>query len=282
MTTPSSASGTAGQWQNPSYPVVNAQSLYTPNQEINPFASTSQPVTGLPTIPLGGSGPQAALEVVQVSAFAAYEVGINISPFAPIVAGQICGVDIYWWDNLGDITPIEHVKFEAAVGDLSSINTWGHGPMAGQWMAIVLTNQTATSEYTCFFSFTGTTRSWQNHDWRSDGGISSVTASGASAYTNELCIGNALALGASGGTAQRQIFLYSGQALLHVANLQGAGTIQASIQDSGGREIAQVHPAENGSIDELIELPRRLCQAVLSNSGAAATTANLAIIADRP
>jgi hypothetical protein len=282
MTTPSSASGTAGQWQNPSYPVVNAQSLYTPNQEINPFSTTSQPVTGLPTVPLGGSGPQAALQVVQVSAFAAYEVGINITPFAPITAGQICGVDVYWWDQLGDVTPVEHVKWEAAVGDLTSTNTWGHGPMSGQWMAIVLTNQTATSTYTCLFSYTGTTRPWNNHDWRSDGGISSVTASGASPYTNELCIGNALALAATTGSAQRQIYLYSGQALFHCSNLQSAGTIAAAIVDSNGREIAQIHPTENGSVDELIELPRRLCQVNLTNTGAAATTANVAIIADRP
>lgn len=282
MTTPSSSSETGGAWQNPSYPVIQAQSLYVPNQEINPFVTTQQPVSLVPSVPLGGSGPNAALNVVQVSAFSAYEIAMNIAPFAPIVAGQICRVDIYWFDNLGDFTWVEHIQFEAAVGDLSNTNTWGHGPMAGQWMAIVLTNQTSTSEYTSIFSFTGSTRGWNNHDWRSDGGISSITASSASPYTNELCIVNGANIPLS-SSAQRQIFLYSGQAMFHTGNAAAAGTLTMAIQDSAGRELVSLHPAINATADELIELPRRLCQLIITNSSSsAAGTANVAIIADRP
>lgn len=281
-----SNSGAGGLWQNPAYPVVNSQSLFTPNQAIGGFAGIGfQPTSLVPSVPLGGTGPQNNLNVVQVSAFGSYEFAMNAVAGSPDVTGQILQVDIYWWDNLGDFTPVEHVRWEVACGALSTFpgtNTWGHGPMAGQWMAIVVTNQTATGFPIGVMSFTGTTRTWNNHDWRSDGGISSLTASGAQPYSNELCVVNAANVPFS-STAQRQIFLYSGQALFHTGNAAAAGTLTMAIQDSAGREIISLHPAINGTADELIELPRRLCELIITNSSAsAAGTANVAIIADRP
>jgi hypothetical protein len=289
MTTPSSNSGAGGLWQNPAYAVVNSTSLFVPNQQASTFAGVGfQPVPqpGVPVVVLGGAGPQAALDVVQVSAFSAYEVAMNFSVGSPVVSGQIMQVDIYWWDQLGDAVPVDHVRWEIPVsavnGLLNGINSWGHGPMAGQWMAITIQNQTATGFPNGTFSFTGTTRNYTNHDWRSDGGLSNVTGSSAMPYTNELCVMTAQNIPATTGSAQRTVFLYSGQALFHSANLQGNGALQAVIQDSAGHEIVQLHPPENGAQDELIELPRRLCQIIVTNTGGAATTANVALIADRP
>jgi hypothetical protein len=284
---PSSNSGAGGLWQNPAYPVVNSTSLFEPNQLIGGFPGIGfqpTPQPGVPGILLGGTGPQAALQVVQVSAFSAYEIAMNAVAGSPDVTGQILQVDIYWWDQLGDFTPVEHIRWEVACGALSPFpgtNTWGHGPMAGQWMAIVVTNQTATGFPVGLFSFTGTTRSWNNHDWRSDGGISSITGSSAFPYTNELCVVNAAVPASS--TAQRQILLYSGQALFHTGNSAAGGTLTMAIQDSAGREIVSLHPAIGGTNDELIELPRRLCQLIITNSSAtAAGQAVVGIIADRP
>jgi hypothetical protein len=284
-TGPISNNGAGGAWQNPVYPVINSTSLYVPNQGL---ATTTQfqPTSLVPAVLLGGAGPQSALEVVQVSAYSAYEIGMSLFEGTPGVAGEICQVDIYWWDQLGDAVPVEHIRFEAPVlnsGTGPGTNTWGHGPMAGQWMAIVLTNQTGGGDvFQGTFSFTGTTRDYTTHDWRSDGGISSVAGSSAQPYSNELCVISAATIGASGGSQSRQMFLYSGQALFHSANLQANGTLEAVIQDSAGHEIVQLHPPENGAQDELIELPRRLCTVVVTNIGAAATTANISILADRP
>jgi hypothetical protein len=282
---PSSNSGAGGNWQNPAYPVVNSTSLFVPNQPVS-TATTFQPTPqpGIPVITLGGSGPQAALNVIQVSSFSAYEIAMQLFEGSPGVAGEICQVDIYWWDQLGDDVPVDHVRWEAAVlnsGAGPGTNTWGHGPMAGQWMAIQITNLTPPDVYQGTFSFTGTTRNYTNHDWRSDGGISNFAASAADPYSNELCVMSAQNVNA-GATQTRQIFLYSGQALFHTANIAAAGTLTAVINDSAGHEIVQLHPAINGAADELIELPRRLCTVAVTNTGGAAGTANVAIIADRP
>jgi hypothetical protein len=284
-----SNSGAGGLWQNPAYPVINSTSLFVPNQTVGNFAGvgfqpTAQP--GVPSLALGGVGPQSTLQVVQVSAFSAYEISFNFSVGSPLVTGQIMQVDIYWWDQLGDSVPVEHIRWESPVSAVNGLangfNTWGHGPMAGQWMAVTVQNQTATGFPNGVMSFTGTTRNWANHDWRSDGGISSLTGSGATPYSNELCTVNAANVPAS-STAQRQIYLYSGQAMFHTGNAAAAGTLTMAIQDSSGREIISLHPAINGTADELIELPRKLCQLIISNSsGTAAGTANVAIIADRP
>jgi len=285
---PSSNSGAGGLWQNPAYPVVNSTSLFVPNQIVGNIGPPFQPVAqpGVPAIPLGGVGPQAALNVVQVSAFSAYEIAFNFSVGSPLVTGQVEQVDIYWWDQLGDEVPVEHIRWEcpvsAANGIANGFNTWGHGPMAGQWMAIVVTNQTATGFPNGIMSFTGTTRNWSNHDWRSDGGLSNVAASAAMPYTNELLAVSNAAVAAS-SSQSRQILLYSGQALFHTSNQAATGTLTAVINDSAGHEIVQLHPPISGAADELIELPRRLCTVVITNSsGTASGTFSGAIIADRP
>jgi hypothetical protein len=286
---PSSNSGAGGLWQNPAYPVVNSTSLFEPNQTVGNFAGqTFQPTPqpGVPAIPLGGSGPQAALNVVQVSAFSAYEIAFNFSVGSPLVTGQVMQCDIYWWDQLGDSVPVEHIRWEmpvsAANGIANGFNTWGHGPMAGQWMAIAITNQTATGFPNGIMSFTGTTRNWGNHDWRSDGGLSNFAASSADPYTNELLAISNAGVPASSSTS-RQILLYSGQALFHTSNQIATGTLTAVINDSAGHELIQLHPPVSGAADELIELPRRLCSIVITNtSGANAGTFSGAIIADRP
>jgi hypothetical protein len=286
---PSSNSGAGGLWQNPAYPVVNSTSLFVSNQVVGNFAGVGfQPVAqpGVPAITLGGVGPQSTLQVVQVSAFSAYEISFNFSVGSPLVTGQIMQVDIYWWDQLGDSVPVEHIRWElpvsAANGLANGFNTWGHGPMAGQWMAITVQNQTATGFPNGVMSFTGTTRNWTNHDWRSDGGISSVAASAAMPYTNELLAVSNAAVAAS-SSQSRQILLYSGQALFHSSNQAAQGTLTAVINDSAGHEIVQLHPPISGAADELIELPRRLCTIVISNSSATnAGTFSGAIIADRP
>lgn len=284
---PSSNSGAGGLWQNGAYPVVNSTSLFEPNQLIGGFPGIGfQPVPqpGIPAVPLGGSGPQNTVNVVNISAFSAYEIAFNAVAGSPAVQGQILQVDIYWFDQLGDFTPVEHVRWEVPCGVLTPFpgySTWGHGPMAGQFMGIVVTNQLALGFPVAIMSFTGTTRTWSNHDWRSDGGISTLATSAAVPYTNELAIINSAGVPLS-SQISRQVFLYSGKCFLHTANLAAGGTLTAYIHDSSNNEIAAIHPPIGGQADEEIYLPRKLCTLIVQNASAsAAGTANVALIADR-
>jgi hypothetical protein len=284
--TPSSSSVSGGQWQNQSYGVNSVQQLYVSNQQIN--STTGQPVPAQPATTLGGLGNQAGLTVIPVSQFNAYEIVIDLG--VALVgggAGQIMRVDVYFWDNLADNFPIEHIRWDCPSsstpsGPGSGTTTWGHGPVSGNWMAVTLTDKTGlTGGMLGYMSMSGSTRIYTSHDWRSDSGLSSFTGSAATPYTNELCMVNALNIPAS-TTINRQIMLYSGRAFFHTGNAAAAGTINMQIVDDDQLEIVNLHPAQSNTADEEIIMPRKLCWLnIINTSGSAAGTANVALIADR-
>jgi hypothetical protein len=286
MTTPSSSSGTGGQWQNETYTVENCQPLYQPNQLILP-AAANQPIvaSGVQGTLLGGAGQYAGLTVIPVSAYSGYEFAMGLAcAVGPTVSGQITRVDMYWFDSLGDYIPVEHIRWDCPASNTLSgpsapgFTTWGRGPHTGNWMAVTFTNKTNTSSMEGYFSLSGTTRNWTSHDWRSDGGISSQSASAATPYTNELCIASP-AVGAN-SSAQRQIFLYSGEAFLHIDS-PATGTFAYEILDDDNNVLVNQHPGEGNSVDEYIKLPRKICYLDIINTGGAAGTPNVALTADR-
>lgn len=287
MTTPSSLSGTGGQWQNQAYGVNNCQPLYQSNQIAGPG---TQPIVaaGVAGTKLGGAGSFNNLIVVPVSAYTGYEFSFSLGcAIGPVQGGQICRIDVYWFDSLADNFPVDHVRFDCPVsgsftGPTSGTLTWGHGPHAGNWMAVQFTDKTGlASGIIGYFSMSGTTRNWTSHDWRSDGGLSSFSASAATPYTNELCMVSAANVPVS-STINRQIFLYSGNAFLHAENPGTAGTINVQIVDDDNLEICNIHPAIGANADLEILMPRKLCWLnIINSSGSAAGTANVALIADR-
>jgi hypothetical protein len=197
--------------------------------------------------------------------------------------GIVVSVELLFFDNLGDAIPINHVRMDLPGGVATTINTSGQGPMRGQYLMILLTNQIATFTASVTFSLTGTQRIYTSDDWRSDGGLTNQAGvNSATPWTNELCIVNGVSI-ASDSTQTFPIFFYSGNAYLHVDNASGAGTIQEQVitWDPTGRIITFDHPAENNGVDLTILMPRVACFVQISNSGAAAATVNFALIADR-
>lgn len=290
MTTPASNTGAGGLWQNQAYPVNTAQSLYNFTGFHAPALVTVPPPangTLVPTATLGGSGPYAGNPVIPVAQFNSYELWIGAYANNGTATGLILTVELLWFDTLTDTIPIDHIRWDIPAGVTSAtiINTTGHGPMRGQYMMILFSTQnTPTATTNVQMAFTGIMRTYTSDDWRSDAGITGATggASSATPWTGELCM--AVGVGIPGNSiVTRSIFLYAGEAFLHVDNSSAAGTLQCQVQtwDATPKIIVFNHPAESNGIEELIIMPRVTCTIELINIGAGACVANFALIANR-
>jgi hypothetical protein len=262
-------------WQNPTQP-NSAAALYSLISQTQSVA-TLQNLSPITPVTITGTGETAC----DVSLWNGYELQFSA---ASVSTGPGSGMTITlkWYNNLTDTIPVDIVTWESVpIGNAGSpYQSNGHGPMRGLYMVLDIEGSPPPNNlYTLLLS--GTTRTYSWDDWRSNGVQAGFSLSAATPWTNELCMvfnGNV----GAGGNLSRGIFMYAGRAFFHMDSEAGVGTLVATISDFNENNIvADYAPGEGKALDEEIILPRGSCTLNVANTGGAAATCNIAIIADR-
>lgn len=259
-------------WQNPATP-NSAAALY--NLQAQTLAvATLQNISPVTPITITGTGEIGC----DISQWEGYELQFRAS--ASSVSGGM-NITLKWYNNLTDTIPVDTVIFEQVPIGLTATPflSSGHGPMRGLYLVVDIQNSPPPN-VTYTLTIAGTTRNYLYDDWRSNGTLPSLTASAAIPWTNELCIVNAASV-AAGSNISRGIFMYAGRTWVHFDTQAGVGTLTLTIFDWNNNEIWASHPGEGASGDTELILPRGPCGLSVANTGGAAATCNIAIIADR-
>jgi hypothetical protein len=257
-------------WQNPSNPFTAAPSFSTVGQSLGGGSTTV--ISPITPVTLTGVNKQGS----DISQWASYEIQIATTCQTGDVG--ILRVTLQWYNQITDTVAVDQVTFDVPQ-NTTTVNTGGHGPMRGSFMAVSILSEDANSSTISLF-MNGSTRTYTNDDWRSNGVQIGNSNSSATPFTNELCVINNATVAANSAQT-RGVYLYSGQAFIH-CDASATGTLTFFLADWQSFTVAELHPGENGSADELLIMPRKVCTMTISNSsGTASGIGNVTLVADR-
>lgn len=222
-----------------------------------------------------------ALTQVSVSQIG-YEVAIKVLCAAGSTS-PACTFDLVWTDSATGIT-VGHETWSVIGGSTSGgASYFGTGPTKADRLTVTITNQDTANTMTVTTILNQNSRIYADDDWRQEAFNSPPGFTVPSHDQQGLLLANFSGSIGAAGNAQRLIALYAGMVWVYTRNVPGAQPGQVFIRNVADKAVTASNLYEraiantgHASLD-LVALPRASCIFEIDNTGAAASTFEIAI-----